>query len=574
MLAVDVGTINTRAALFDVVAGRYRFVAAGVAPTTAGAPYFNISEGVRLALDQLRSVTGRAFVSQNESLIMPSTADGSGVDSFVATSSVGEPISVVVVGLLESVSVESACRLAQSTYTRLLDCFSLNDRRRTDTRLNTLVQLRPDLVLAVGGTDEGASQSVMHLLEAVGLAGYLASSQRKQDVLFAGNPSIRAEVESAFQGYTNLHFAPNVRPTLEVERLDPAHATLARLVTDLRARQIQGVAELNEWAGGGLIPTASGFGRMIRFLSKELGAKKGVLGVDVGASAITLAVGQNGDLDLSVFTQFGLGRNLPELLESTSLAELQRWLLLDVADDLVRNYVHMKARYPGAIPATQQDLEIEQALARQAMAGAARSVFASRWQTRAAHPAVLPGFDAIVASGSVMTQAPTLAQAALMLLDGLQPTGVATLILDQNQIMAPLGAAAALNPLLVVQVLESSAFLHLGAVICPVSGVRLGSPVLRVKMTPENGGETTLEVKQGGLHVLPLGVGETARLQIQPLHRADVGMGAPGRGGGLKVTGGALGVIIDARGRPLVLPQDSARRQELMRKWLWTLGGQ
>ena len=66
----------------------------------------------------------------------------------------------------------------------------------------------------------------------------------------------------------------------------------------------------------------------------------------------------------------------------------------------------------------------------------------------------------------------------------------------------------------------------------------------------------------------------TPRGHLQPLHRADVGMGAPGRGGGLKVIGGALGVIIDARGRPLQLPADAGRRQELLRKWLWTLGGQ
>ena len=45
------------------------------------------------------------------------------------------------------------------------------------------------------------------------------------------------------------------------------------------------------------------------------------------------------------------------------------------------------------------------------------------------------------------------------------------------------------------------------------------------------------------------------------------------RGGSLKVTGGALGVVIDARGRPLRLPSDPGRRGELYRKWLWMLGG-
>ena len=36
---------------------------------------------------------------------------------------------------------------------------------------------------------------------------------------------------------------------------------------------------------------------------------------------------------------------------------------------------------------------------------------------------------------------------------------------------------------------------------------------------------------------------------------------------------GALGVVIDARGRPLQLPSDAVRRRELFKKWLWTLGG-
>jgi hypothetical protein len=123
-------------------------------------------------------------------------------------------------------------------------------------------------------------------------------------------------------------------------------------------------------------------------------------------------------------------------------------------------------------------------------------------------------------------------------------------------------------------VLESNSFLHLGTVIAPVGQARAGSPILRLKMTYESGHEASLEVKKGTLEVVPLPAGQTARLQLQPLHRYDVGMGAPGRGGTLRVSGGALGLIIDARGRPLVLPEDLNRRKELYRKWLWTLGGQ
>jgi hypothetical protein len=161
-----------------------------------------------------------------------------------------------------------------------------------------------------------------------------------------------------------------------------------------------------------------------------------------------------------------------------------------------------------------------------------------------------------------------------MLLDAIQPTGITTVILDRNNISAALGAAATINPTLSVQVLDSGTFSNLGTVISPVSNARMGTPVLRVQMTlKDSGDEIKLDVKQGSLEVLPLSPGQIASLYLRPYHRADIGMG-PGKGGSLKrVVGGALGVVIDARGRPLQLSDDAARRQEFMRKWLWTLGG-
>ena len=45
LLAIDVGEINTRAVLFDMVEGRYRFLAIGTARTTAHAPHNHIGEG-------------------------------------------------------------------------------------------------------------------------------------------------------------------------------------------------------------------------------------------------------------------------------------------------------------------------------------------------------------------------------------------------------------------------------------------------------------------------------------------------------------------------------------------------
>ena len=66
LLAVDVGTVTTRAALFDVVEGSYRFIASGQAPTTAAAPFKDISEGVHQAIENLQTVTGRKFLGDDQ----------------------------------------------------------------------------------------------------------------------------------------------------------------------------------------------------------------------------------------------------------------------------------------------------------------------------------------------------------------------------------------------------------------------------------------------------------------------------------------------------------------------------
>ena len=80
VLALDIGSVYTRAMLFDVVDGQYRFLGAGVAPTTAGAPFYDVSEGMHRALEKLQDVTGRSLFNAQGQLILPSQPDGNGID--------------------------------------------------------------------------------------------------------------------------------------------------------------------------------------------------------------------------------------------------------------------------------------------------------------------------------------------------------------------------------------------------------------------------------------------------------------------------------------------------------------
>ncbi|MBN1669270.1 MAG: glutamate mutase L [Anaerolineales bacterium] len=573
LLAIEIGTINTRAALFDIVEGRYRFLASAQAVTTAGAPFNDVGEGVRRAIDRVEAVTGRQLLRDDDSLIVPMAPDGTGVDHLAVTMSAGPPMSVVVIGLLDDVSVESARHLAATTYTRVLETINLNDRRKQDQRIDSIVRVRPDLVIVAGGTEGGATHSLRRLMEALGLAAYVLPEGMKPRVLYAGNSKMQREARDMLKPITDFHLAANIRPLMELEQLDAAQRTLVQIYRQVRAAKIMGVAELDGWAGGRLLPTAAAFDRIIRFMSKMYDSQKGVLGVDIGASAAHLGAAFDGHLVSGVFSDLGLAVGVERLSQSISLEAVRNSLSLDLPKSFIQDYIQNKAAYPASLPASAEELDLELALARQILkTGIQRLSPRLPQDAKGSAAGLLPWFEPIVASGSVLTQTPTYGHALLTLLDGLQPTGITPIGLDANRLAASLGAAAEVNPMLAVQVLDSDTFVNLGTVISLTGSARLGTPVLRVRVVQDDGEERKLEVKYGSLEVIPVPAGKTANLRLQPLHRFDIGMGSPGRGGRLQVIGGKLGIVIDARGRPLNFHPDPDRRRELAKKWLWTLG--
>src|SRR5512143_2333743 len=242
LLAVDIGGGNTRAVLFDVVEGEHRLLAASSAPSTAEAPIKDVSEGVRNAIASLQITTGRVLLDGERRLITPSQADGTGVDAFVATISAGPALKTVVVGLLADVSLESARRLAETSYSRVMDSMGIHDRRTADQQIDRLMRLQPDVVIITGGTDGGASRSIQKMLEPVGLSSYLLAPEKRPAVLFAGNQKLDEDVKETLGSVASaLHFSANVRPSLDTEDLEPAARELASLAIGIRKRQLRGV---------------------------------------------------------------------------------------------------------------------------------------------------------------------------------------------------------------------------------------------------------------------------------------------------------------------------------------------
>ena len=225
--------------------------------------------------------------------------------------------------------------------------------------------------------------------------------------------------------------------------------------------------------------------------------------------------------------------------------------------------------FPQTVPMTSGDLQLELALARELI----RAVLPSCFPTHSLEmEGILPPVEMILGSGAVLSNVSRPGQAALVLLDALQPVGICSLALDVQGLAASLGAVAKVQPMATVQVIEAGAFQELGSVVIPTGEADEGEVILQLKMIYENGSELEVEVEYGSLEVLPLPVGRSAELQLRPQRRFDIGVG-PGRSWRRRVYGGSVGLIVDARGRPIRFPADKAERENKVQQWLWDMGG-
>ncbi len=601
ILVADCGSSFTRLSLLERVEGGYCFVAHTAVPTTVEPPCSDISIGVRYATEQMAQVTGRSFLSDSGGLIIPETR-GQGVDLFVVTSSAAQPLQVVLAGLVSQVSLASLERAAAGAYVKVLGFIARDyvgdpDRKRPATehsddeawlsdeeKVAMIRQHHPDIVWVAGGTDGGSREPVLELVETIALACTLVDRSPRPSIVYAGNTELRSELVGLVGEEVELEVIDNVRPALEVENLAPAQSAFQAAYVERKLQRLPGIGSLIGWSSAPVLSTAQAMGYLTLYLQRLYESGKGALCADVGSSATTIAAsfpqdkGQAGVLQssLHVATDLGVGYAAPALLECVGVKAIARWLPFEPEAGEIEKVLLNKGVRPTTIPEDRRELLIEQAAAREAlrmvMSRARRhwyySVPRERWW-------LTPLLEPIIATGGILGQAPRPGQAVLMLLDAIEPVGVTTIALDPHGLAAALGAVAVAYPLAAVQALEAGletldtgAFLTLATVVAPVGRARPGEVVMRVKITFEQGGELEIEVKYGSLEVLPLRVGEKARLEFKPRRGFSVGRVK----GTVEVSGGIVGLVIDARGRPLRLPSRPEICREQVQRWLWDMG--
>lgn len=566
ILAVDFGNVSTRAVLIDLVEGSYRLIARSSTRTTLDFPAGDVRVGLRRAVERLTDVTGRKLAAPDGRIITPEQPDRSGVDHFVATTSTGRPLRTAILGLVPDVSIASSLRAAAGTYVQIVDTLSLDDRRSDEDRLNALLASQPDLIFIAGGTEYGAREPVLKLASLARLAIQLVQQGgNKPAVLYAGNSDLAPQIRALFERLTPVFIAPNVRPSLDDEQLEAAQLQLARAFDARQARRGGGFEAVGGMTQLGVMPTAQGYDLIVDYLGKTIPGD--VLALDIGSAASTLSVSINRQVTTTIRTDIGLGHSAESLLELVGEAAVARWLPFAPGKNQLRHYTLNKTLRPVTVPETLKGLYMEHGLLR---AGARALLEAARPTWPGVRAGAQPSFGLIIGAGAALTRTGHPGYNALLLLDAVQPTGAAALMADSNGLVAALGALAPVNPEAVVQVLDSLSLERLGTCFSVSGYPAPGKTALKVKITTLDGQTIRHEVPGGHIWVYPASTGQTVRVEVSAGRGLKIGGRARLR---MEAEGGLVGLIFDARGRPLSLADSPEGRAAQMPLWVSEITG-
>jgi uncharacterized protein (TIGR01319 family) len=586
-IATDCGSTTTKAIMVEKREEGWRLVARGEAPTTVEKPFEDVTVGVRNAIRELEEITGIKLLDEKGNIIkMENPTEDRGTNVYVSTSSAGGGLQMLVVGVVKSMTAESAARAALGAGAIVMEVISVDDGRKPYEKVELIRKLRPDMILLAGGVEGGTVKHVVELAELIAAADPKPrfGSTYKMPVIYAGNSQAREEIKKILGEKTALYIVDNIRPTLETENLHPAREKIHDLFLEHVMQQAPGYSKLMEMVDAPIVPTPGAVGMLIERVARMENIE--VLGVDIGGATTDVFSVFKGIFNRTVSANLGMSYSISNVMVEAGIENILRWIPFKISSTSLRNRIRNKMIRPTTIPQVLEDLMIEQAIAREALRLSLEQhkMFATELKgvqrggdiSRAIEDVEertlvnMMTLNLIIGSGGVLSHAPRRVQSALMMIDAFQPMGITKLAVDSIFMMPHLGVISTINEEAAWQVFDRDCLIRLGTVIAPVIVEKPGKTILRARVEYPDRRVEELDLRFGEILKLDLPLGVKAKVYLEPIRGADVGEGR-GKKFAAEVEGGVVGLIFDGRGRPLVIPEREEERIESLMRWFESL---
>jgi uncharacterized protein (TIGR01319 family) len=588
ILATDVGSTTTKARLFGIKNGEWRYIESGETPTTVEAPFEDVTRGVLNAVREIEDLTGHQILSRDDDGIIVPYDGKTGVDLYCTTSSAGGGLQMMVTGVVKNMTAASANRAALGAGAIVMDVLASNDKRAAYRKIQRIRSLRPDMILMAGGTDGGAMTHVVEMIELIKTAEPKArlGASYELPIVYAGNKDVRPNIEELLGGTCALNCVDNIRPILEVENVEPARRAVHELFMEHVMSHAPGYPRLMKWTEVDIMPTPAGEGIAMQLIANSY--NKNVIGVGLGGATTNVYSVFDGRFVRSVSANLGMSYSICNVMKEAGLENIIRWMPFKIGHDEVRNTLRNKMIRPTTIPQTLRELIIEHSVAREALRLGLehhRTIATSLRGARGASAMErgittqyiewsyiqMKNIDIIAGTGGLLSHAPNRVQSMLIMNDAFQSEGITLFLQDSVFMMPHLGVVSTVHNEAAWNIFDKDCLVRLGSVIAP-SGLASGNDKVMDVILEMPDGETRNEtIKWGQLKLIPLPERSVVNVTVKPAKGFDIGVGERKE---LKsqIEGGVVGLILDGRGRPLRLPENQADRKELVLDWWQSLG--
>lgn len=581
IIATDVGSTTTKARFFHKKNGEWRFLVAGEAPTTVETPYEDVTLGVQNAVREVEELTGHKLLAPEGGMIIPYDGE-KGVDLYCTTSSAGGGLQMMVAGLIKSMTAESANRAALGAGAIVMDVIARDDGRQIYQKIQRIRSLRPDMILMAGGTDGGASQHVMEIAELIKAAEPKPRLGVSYDlpIVYAGNKALRKQIEDLLKEGFALEIVENIRPVLEQENTEPARRAVHELFMEHVMSHAPGYTRLMKWTDIDIMPTPAGEGMAIQLIANTF--KQNVLGVGLGGATTNVYSIVDGRFVRSVSANLGMSYSVTNVMKEAGIDNIVRWIPFNLDREEVASRLMNKMIRPTTIPQTLEDLIVEHSVAREALrlglkhhrtiATRLKGIQIERTISDMFDQAVQESYvnmmniDICAGTGGLLSHAPRRIQSMFILTDAWLTEGITRMLQDSVFMMPHLGVLSTVYRDAAWNIFDKDCLVRLGTSIAAAGQAKFGEHVMSLKIDMPNGETLEEKMSLGDLKLVPLAANEEASVIIEPANQYDVGAG-PGKELHSTVHGGVAGLLLDARGRPLYLPDEEGRRKELLLKW-------
>lgn len=255
VLLIDFGSTYTKVSAVDV--DDAKILGTSQSWTTIET---DINEGLNDAVSKLEEKIGKVEFAER-----------------YACSSAAGGLKIVSVGLVPELTAKAAKMASLGAGGKVLKsyAFELNSDDADE-----IAQLKPEIILLVGGTDGGNSEVILHNAEVI------ANIEGAFSVIIAGNRNVSKECEELISKNHKVYRCENVLPQFDKLNIDPVQDKIREIFLE-RIISAKGLTQASSLVSGIVNPTPAAVLRGIKLLADGTVDQEGIgelIAVDVGGA--------------------------------------------------------------------------------------------------------------------------------------------------------------------------------------------------------------------------------------------------------------------------------------------------